>query len=52
MTLTKGHIDGENVHISNSTEPTHFFFGTYIQQHKIHLTIKVLVTLTKAEGHR
>ena len=39
------------VHISNSTGPTNFIFGTNIQQHKIHIMIKVQVTLTKAEGH-
>ena len=43
-----------NVHISNSSEPTNFIFGTTtnIQQHKIHLMITVQVTLTKAVGHR
>ena len=40
-----------NVHISNSTEPTNFIFGTNIQKHKMHLIIKVKVTLKKAEGH-
>ena len=38
------------VHISNFTESTNFIFATNIQQHKIHLMIKVQVTLTKAEG--
>ena len=41
-----------NVHISNSTEPTDFNFATNIQQHKIHKTIKVNVTLIDEEGHR
>ena len=34
---------------SNSTE--HFVFGTNIQQHNVHLLIKVQVTLTKTYGH-
>ena len=41
-----------NVHISNSTEPTNFILGTNIQQHKMHLMIKVQVILTKGDGHR
>ena len=41
-----------NVHISNSTEPTNLNVGTNIQQHEIHLRIKVQVTLTKAEDHK
>ena len=38
--------------VKNSIEPKKFIFGTNIQQHKIHITIKVQVTLTKSEGHR
>ena len=41
-----------NVHISNSSTPTNFIFGTDIQQHKIHLITKVQVALINAEGHR
>ena len=36
----------------NSAELTNFFFGTDIQQHKIHLMTKVLVTLITGEGQR
>ena len=36
--------------LSNSIEPTNFIFGINIQQHKIHLMIKVQVTLTKAKS--
>ena len=41
-----------NVHISYSTEPANFIFGTNIQQHNVHKMNKMQVTLTKAEGRR
>ena len=31
---------------------TSFIFGTNIQQHKVHLIVKVQMTLTDAEGQR
>ena len=44
------------VHISNSFEPTHFLFGTNVQLHKLHLLIRVKVTLhmlkVTGEGQR
>ena len=39
------------VQISNSTKPTNFMLGTNIQ-HKVHLIIKVKMTMTDAEGQR
>ena len=39
------------VHISNSVEPTNFILGINIQQHNVHLMIKMNVTLTDDEGH-
>ena len=33
-------------HISNSIEPTNFILGTNVQLHKVHLLIRVEVTLT------
>ena len=35
-----------------STEPTNFIFGTNIQQHKVHLMIKMKLTLTDDKDHR
>ena len=40
------------IRISNSIEPTNFILSTFIHQHKVHLMIKVKVTLTDVEGHR
>ena len=40
------------VHISNSIEPTNFILGTNVQLHKVHVLIRVKVTLTEAECHR
>ena len=40
------------VHISNSIEPTNFVLGTDTQQYKVHLMIKMKVTLTDDEGHK
>ena len=40
------------IHTLNSIEPTNFILGTNIQQHEVHLMIKVKVTLTDSEGHR
>ena len=34
------------VHISNSIEPTNFILGTNVQLHKVHLLIRVKMTLT------
>ena len=34
------------VNISNSIEPTNFILGTDVQLHKVHLLIRVKVTLT------
>ena len=39
-------------YISNSIELTNFILGTNIQQHKVHLIVRVQMTLTDAEGHR
>ena len=39
-------------HILNSIEPINFILGTDVQIHKVHLLIRVKVTLTEAEGHR
>ena len=36
--------------ISNSIEPTNNILGTNIHQHKVHLMIKIKMTLTYAEG--
>ena len=38
------------VHISNSIEPKNFVLGTNTQQYKVHLMIKLKVTLTDNEG--
>ena len=40
------------VHISISIETTNFKLGTDIQHYKVHLIIRVQVTLTDTEGHR
>ena len=40
------------VNISNFIELANFILGTKIQQHKVHIMIKVKVTLTDSEGHR
>ena len=39
------------VYVSNFNEPTDFIHGTNIH-YKVHLVIRVQVTLTDAEGHR
>ena len=39
------------VHILNSSNPTNFLFCSNVQQYKVHMMIKVKVTLTYAEGH-
>ena len=40
------------VHISNSIEHTNFILNTNIQQHDVHLMIKMKVTLTDYKGRR
>ena len=40
------------VKISIYIEPTNFILGTSIQQHKVHLVVRVQMTLKDAEGHR
>ena len=40
------------IHISNSIEPTNVILGTNVQLHKIHLLIRMKVTLKDDEGHK
>ena len=45
MTLWRLKCSPNNlVYISNSIEPKHFILGTHIQQHKVHLMIRLKVT--------
>ena len=50
LSLVDSHLNF--VHISIFIESKNFILGTNIQQDKVHLFVKVQVTLTDAEGHR
>ena len=50
--VTSFKFSAKSINISNSMERIKFILGTNVQQHNVHITVKVKVNLAYAEGHR